>query len=190
MLDGATNAKLRIPRDFRRAHGRSRDAAQIVARELLRASAGNQQQAFCLQSGWLVEQVGFERFPGDFAAGEQIGGHRAYLGVRGGDFQFRLLVFVSRSLVSRGRGVVEHDGNESFGFNFSRRRERNCRLHHKSAVLFQYRWRSGKSASGRGDWWSRSVLRLFQTCHPELGDTRARTLNVEGRDRVSARMPA
>ena len=54
------------------------------------------------------------------------------------------------SAAARGFGMVQYQNDQCFRFEFGGRREREVRLHHKSAVLFQYRWRSGKSASRCG----------------------------------------
>ena len=109
------------------AHGDSGNAAQIVTGEFLRASAADQQQALRLHASGLVEQVGLKWLAGNFAAGQQLGGYGLHCRVAGGNFELRLLVFLF--FVGRGLCMVKHHSDQGFGFEFSGRRERNCRFH-------------------------------------------------------------
>ena len=74
-----------------------------------------------------MQQIGLKRLARDFSAAQQIGYDRLHAGVAGRDFEFRLLILLLR--VRRGLCMVEHNRNQRFGFKFSGRRERNCRLH-------------------------------------------------------------
>jgi len=74
------------------ANRSARDAPQIVAGELFRRASADQQQAFGLQSGRLVQQICFKRAAGQFATGQQIGGNRLHRPVAGGEFELWLFL--------------------------------------------------------------------------------------------------
>ena len=81
-----------------------------------------------------MQQVRLKWLTGNFAAPQQVGDHRLDCGISGCDFELWLLIFFRWLLAWRGFGLVKHDGDQGFGFDFRGCRERNCRLHNCYAV--------------------------------------------------------
>ena len=123
---GAMNAKLRIPRDFKVRTAAPAIRRKLVGGELFRCAAADQQKALGFESGRFVQQIRFEWLAREFAAGQQIGGGRLGRAIAGGEFELRLFFFVGWGLAFGGSvffSVIEYNGDQGFGFEFSRRGE-------------------------------------------------------------------
>ena len=59
---------------LQRAHGGAGQLAQIGSGKVLGLAAADEQQAFCFQSGGVMQKRGFESLAGDFAAGDNFFG--------------------------------------------------------------------------------------------------------------------
>ena len=73
-----------------------------------------------------MQQIRFEWLARKFAAGQQIGGGRLGRAIAGGQFELRLLFLAGCGLAFGGRvffSVIEYNGDQGFGFEFSRRGE-------------------------------------------------------------------
>ena len=89
---------------FQRAHGRASELAQFRGGEILGFAAADQEQAFGLQSRGTMQQRGFERLAGDFAAGDHILGGIAHGGIGTfdgyGGLAFAVIFFAAIFLVT------------------------------------------------------------------------------------------
>ena len=79
------------PLRFERAHGGASEAAQVECRKGLGFAAAEQQQSFGFQFRRAMQQCGFKRLAGDFAAGDHVSGGVFNGGVEGLNRNLRLV---------------------------------------------------------------------------------------------------